>query len=79
MPIYEYECTVCKNIDEHIVLKPVTESYCRCSKCKQISVKQMSAPKFRVTGFNAANGYNLPLYSDVIDKDGKAKPKWSRD
>jgi hypothetical protein len=78
---------VCGNIDERIVksnfevdliFNKEKMTYCLCSQCKQVSVKIMSAPHFRVTGFNAKNGYNLPNYNDVIDADGHAKERWGK-
>jgi putative FmdB family regulatory protein len=78
VPIYEYKCTKCGNIEEHIVKETDIMSYVLCFLCKQISIKIVSAPHFRVTGFNAQNGYNLPNYNDVIDADGHAKEKWGK-
>jgi hypothetical protein len=39
----------------------------------------VSTPNFKVTGFNAKNGYNLPNYDDIIDADGHAKKEWGKD
>jgi len=49
-----------------------------CPKCRDDCKRLMSAGHFRVTGFNAKNGYNLPKYSDLIHPDGRAKEQWGK-
>ena len=82
MPIYEYECASC-DYTRDVLFTSIGEAErainMPCEKCGAFIVRKMSAPNFRVTGFNAKNGYNLPNYNDVIDADGHAKPEWGKD
>ena len=69
MPIYEYECHECDNIEEFIARdldQGNAIGYLQCTKCGGVCGRVMSAPDFRVTGFSSKNGYNLPKYEDVI-------------
>ena len=87
MPIYEYKCPICGNMEE-VLTKTIAEGenimqFCPVCRVKGtycvICLRVLSVVNFRVTGFNSANGYNLPHYDDVIDKRGYAKPEWSKD
>jgi putative FmdB family regulatory protein len=69
--IYDYKCWYCETTTESIEKVDVTEI--KCPRCGHFAVRQMSAPNFRVKGFNAHNGYNLPRYEDVVDEHGYAK------
>ncbi len=82
MPIYEYACPYCGSVFERLVtttreIKNAEQAI--CENCMRMVDKIMSPTKFRVTGFSAANGYNLPNYNDVIDADGYAKKRWGKD
>lgn len=50
MARYDFECTICGNLDELDV--PISESDCEqiCSKCGSPSKKIMSAPGFILKG-----------------------------
>lgn len=77
MPIYDFKCWYCEATSESI--EPTDTNYIDCPRCGHFAVRQMSPVNFRVKGFNAKNGYNVPSYSDVIDPaSGYAKKKWSR-
>ena len=79
MPIYEYECNHCGHVQELITKSACnTRAYMMCEECGGACSKVPSAANFRVTGFNAKNGYNLPNYDDVIDSYGKAKKEWGK-
>lgn len=77
MPIYEFECWYCHAVTERI--EPLNTTSIQCPKCGSYAHKQLSTVNFRITGFSARNGYNVPSQSDVLNPDGTAKPKWSRD
>jgi putative FmdB family regulatory protein len=77
MPIYEYECEHCGLKQERI--ESISEiKYILCKYCGNMAKKIISTPHFRVTGFNAKNGYSMPTYDEVIDKNGYAKKKWGK-
>ena len=56
MPIFEYECIICGNIEERILSKP--QQAIACAKCGHTSLKIMSAAHVKVNGYNAINGYS---------------------
>ena len=64
MPIYEFKCQECGNIDErHFKLdmvKSITtgELTPRCQKCEGTTRLITSTSNFRVKGFNEKNGYS---------------------
>ena len=60
MPIYEFECPKCGNIDEMLLdSKDIERIY--CSKCHGQAAKVMSASNIQVKGnYTAANGYSQP-------------------
>lgn len=66
------------DIDFDYVSVPTKVHAILCNECGKVCRRIMSAPNFRVTGFNAKNGYNLPNYNDVIDADGHAKKEWGK-
>jgi len=81
MPIYEYRCLQCGHVQEELVnpsTKPERTAFMLCNECKHISKRIISVSHFRVTGFNSKNGYNLPLYGDVIDQNGFTKKEWKK-
>ena len=80
MPIYEFECWNCDHIEEKIFTFREAEvrQTVLCSECGYECGRIMSAPNFKVVGFNAKNGYNLPNYDDVVDTHGYAKPEWGK-
>jgi len=59
MPIYEYECTKCGNVDE-MLLDSKDIDWIYCPKCKGHAVKVISPSNFKVNGdYTAANGYSI--------------------
>jgi len=82
MPIYEFQCSDCGKVHEHLTtsIRKAERAVAKiCTKCGGLCWKITSPANFRVTGANAMNGYSsIPAYDEVIDKDGRAKPKWSR-
>lgn len=82
MPIYEFECINCGNMEERLFTS-VAEGeelspHIMCRECSSACKKVLSRTEFKVTGFNAKNGYNLPNYNDVVDEHGYAKPEWGK-
>lgn len=81
MPIYEYECRNCGNTEEFLA-KNYDEGravgYLQCTECAGVCSRVMTSANFRITGFNAKNGYNLPSYEDVMNPDGTAKSEWGK-
>lgn len=71
MPIYDYECKDCGHKFEE--LARVEDTKLVCKKCLGTGYRLPSAPNFRITGFNAKNGYNLPKESDLLNPDGTNK------
>ncbi|MGD9158319.1 MAG: zinc ribbon domain-containing protein [Desulfobacteraceae bacterium] len=65
MPIHEFICDSCGERKEVIVLKKSDEP--KECKCGGKYDKVISAPNFKVEGFNAENHY-----SNVKDKKGKS-------
>ena len=81
MPIYEYECYKCDNrieIFSTTIKSGQKINNLPCVKCDGVLRRIISLSKFRVTGFSAKNGYNLPNYDDVINADGHAKERWGK-
>lgn len=81
MPIYEYECLRCGKVEDKLytsVQKAENIAISLCSSCGGVTKKIISSPNFRVVGFNAKNGYNLPNYDDVVDADGYKKERWGK-
>ena len=83
MPLYEFECVNCEHIEERLYISineaKKLEQYVECGKCGNSMYRILSASNFKVVGFSAKNGYNLPNYNDVINADGHNKPEWGRD
>lgn len=81
MPIHEYECTSC-DFKKDVLFTSVSEAEralnIPCGRCGAFTKRNMSAPNFKVVGFNAKNGYNLPNYDDVVNADGYAKERWGK-
>lgn len=82
MPIHEFECPICGTVQERLFTS-VSEAErainIPCSWCGAFTKRNMSAANFKVAGYSAKNGYNLPDYDDVIDADGYAKKEWGKD
>lgn len=82
MPIHEYRCFRCGD-EQEVIFTSIEQAEKSvnppCEKCGAFTECMVSAANFKVAGFNAKNGYNLPNYSDVIDEDGHAKKEWGRD
>lgn len=59
MPIYDYQCRDCGNIQEELVLlEEVDSTETICNKCYSTNMNRlMGAPGFIIHGFSAANGY----------------------
>jgi len=72
MPIYEFECEKCNRLVEHFVTvtEAKTLTFLECGKCGGRMKKLISAPNFKVEGYNADN-----LYS----KEKPKKPKGKKD
>ena len=60
MPIYEFECEECKRTVEHFVTstEAKTLTFLECGKCGGRMKKLISAPNFKVEGYNADNSYS---------------------
>lgn len=64
MPIYEFQCEVCKHIFEEIrKLDDGINIHSFCPKCKEngkdaIALKIISKSSYRMKGFSASNGYS---------------------
>ena len=57
MPIHEYKCPECGHM--LMELTPLTpERHPTCALCGTRMDRLISVPSFRVTGFNAKNGYS---------------------
>lgn len=56
MPLFEFECSKCKHIEERIVEREVT--VIPCSKCNAEAKKIMSCGSFIIKGFSEKNGYS---------------------
>ena len=82
MPIYEFECHECGNIEEFIcssMSRAKMVGYMKCTKCAGVCNRVMSTGHFFVKGYNAINGYaSIPTYDEVIDANGYAKKKWGK-
>jgi len=81
MPIFEYKCKQCGHIQEMLLSTSEAKEigYMKCDKCGMVAKKIISMPHFRVTGFNAKNGYcSIPTYDEVIDENGYAKKRWGK-
>lgn len=82
MPIYVYECTNCGHVEEFLAkshAEGMLVAYMQCTKCAGLCSKIPTTVHFRVTGFNAKNGYtSIPTYNEVIDENGHAKKKWGK-
>ena len=82
MPLHEYECQKCGNLQEYLTTK-ISDgdwvNYMLCTECGGSCRKVMSAPHFRVTGANAINGYtSVPTYDEVIDENGRERKQWGK-
>lgn len=72
MPLYDFHCNTCGCDFEDFATPNTVASV--CPFCQQgVAVKKFPAPNFRVKGFNAKNGYNLPNYDDLLDENGYSK------
>jgi putative FmdB family regulatory protein len=61
MPIYEFVCSSCGHKKEILIRKKsdMERSHkLSCDKCKGMYERVMSAPNFKVEGFNADNNYS---------------------
>lgn len=56
MPIYEFKCPACGALKEQIL--PLGTNTLVCPSCGQAMDKLISAPAFKVMGFNAQTGYS---------------------
>lgn len=55
MPIYEYYCSHCKKQYERLVMN---DEQIKCAVCGTVLKKLISAPNFKIAGFNESNGYS---------------------
>lgn len=58
MPLYEYKCVSCGNVDEFL-LPVVSEMTKECLKCGEVSKRIVSNCGFSIPGFK--NGQNIKL------------------
>lgn len=61
MPIYEFECTQCKQVEQRIYTsfkRMVQEPAVRCLADNALMKRVPSAPAFTVSGFSYKNGYS---------------------
>lgn len=78
--LYEFECTECNEIYESLEDMNTHVIACPNPDCKVgLAFRIMSCCNFRVTGYNAKNGYTgAPSYNEVIDENGYAKKRWGK-
>jgi len=70
MPIREFECEDCGYITEYIMFHKSKLTSIKCKKCGGKAKLVISAPNFKVKGFNAKN-----RYSHTKDEKKKDKPE----
>jgi putative FmdB family regulatory protein len=60
MPLFDYRCDQCGTVHQDLLVKHHTQFYApRCPTCGKIGLEKLpSAPSFKVSGFNAKNGYS---------------------
>jgi len=69
MPIYEYECTKCGNISEHLVPMKFRDNTQECPECSSPTVVIISAPQIRLEGISG----DFPSAYDRWEKVRKQK------
>jgi len=66
MPIFEFQCEKCENIDEKLTFNRELEKI-ECSKCNSISKKIISLSKFDLVGIWGNRGYDEGNYNTIED------------
>ncbi len=76
MPMYEYKCSKCNHIDEHLVKLDDRMQYQECSICGNKSNFKISTPSINLDGISG----DFPSASDkwVKLKQSKAKAERKR-
>ena len=67
MPIYEYQCSICKKIEEELNSSIQTQHSIGCLTCLQPMNRIISAPQGKVSGSTAPSRIRQAKRIEVVD------------